>query len=198
MGDFKVSIFLFLFIFVACGRTSQTEIKVFKFNIDSNAEEKTKVQALIKEYNLKMGFTALTEVLPGETPNSSIVILPGLTVKNPGKVGFGKWTADIQSKGLCNWCAPTDQETDYSMHIELDKEFFDRRMNSKDPADQTELTTLFFHEIGHGLTMDHLPSRNSVMFAEITCLNRAISDCGKDFSGYLTMARRFFSIAGNL
>ena len=188
----------FLAILVSCGKTSQTEVKVFKFNIQSNPNEKSKIQALMRDYNLKMGFTALSEAQPGEDANSEIVISKGLTLRNPGKVGFGSWTADTQSKGACSLCVPTDKETDYSMHTQFDAEFFDKRMNSKDPADQTELSTLFMHEIGHGLTMDHSARKDSVMYSEISCLDRSSATCGKDIGMYLETARHFFSSTGNL
>ena len=70
------------------------------------------------------------------------------------------------------------------MRLELDKEYVTSRLGGNE-AKRYELMKLFFHEIGHGLQMDHDPDPKAVMYYDISG--------NKDFDKYFEGVRAYFA-----
>ena len=81
--------------------------------------------------------------------------------------------------------AEAKQTITYSMRLEFDEHYFLSRLGNRDPKILNEKYKLFFHEVGHGLQMGHVPGTRDVMYYDISG--------DKDFKPFFQRASRYLS-----
>ena len=156
----------------ACGSSTvvHKSVKNFRLSLDPRYKqlEPTFVE-LIDSFNHHAGFTALRLVDAPDKANSTIVITNGLTDAFH-KVGFGQWIIETQeNKSVTAQGAPLVTKIDhYEMRIEFDQSFVGNlALHEGDSSSRYELEKLFFHEVGHGMQMEHSKDESDVMFENI-------------------------------
>jgi len=205
----------FITVFFSCGKTDESKVKQFRLAVFSADKSYNRVfTTLVNKYNESAGFRALEFSESTAGANSEIHVVEGLAERNPGKVGFGQWLTDTESRANCLICPPTSKNTSYAMRVEFDAKYIRDRIQ-KIPMDQVfstngkldgvdnsakvaylELFNLFTHETGHGLTMDHTPDSDSrnIMYAYVGCKDQSDTvACGKDYTNYFQRVRNFFN-----
>lgn len=174
---------------VSCGQNvDESYSKEYVLAVE-NADSETNSQffQLVAEFNEKTGSDVLRFTNNPAEANSMITMVEGLQATD-GKVGWGQWvsttTEDQKVDGLK---LNVDREVAYSMRLQFDLNYFKTRMGENMTEEKHYgLQKLFFHEVGHGLQMDHHPDQSNVMYYEISGK--------KDFDLYFEDVRNFFGL----
>lgn len=172
----------------SCGSAvKKNEVKDFRLYLaksNRSAEHRAIFQQLVDWYNTKAGVQALTYANVGEVSNSAIVVTQGLEARDK-KVGWGQSITETTTDSGALMPGDVVEETvRYFMRVEFDADFLER--HTKDGVADSEMETLFAHEVGHGLLMEHDKDARSVMY-ETVGENR-------DFDGYFKRVRAFFNL----
>lgn len=169
----------------ACGsKVNSTVIKEYRVALASQDQSfKPLIKALVDDYNTKVGFSAMEFVDSVDQSNSRILVVEGLENRD-GKVGWGQWLSDTESKGLDAPGSTIDKTTRYSFQAEFDADFFRDNSKISNGLLPTEILKLFAHEVGHGFQLDHHPDKRNVMYYDITG--------DKDFSTYWRSIHAYF------
>ena len=177
------SLMLLSTIFVlGCGTGYDTE-KIKSYRIAVTNADSTLIRdfrSLIQDYNRLAKLTVLEFVANPAEANSVIVVTEGLQ-KRDGKVGWGQWISEIRAENpLTKLPGEKAKRTiAYSMRVEFDAEYMRRN-------DLYGKQKLFFHEVGHGLEMDHNPTDAAdVMYPDVVG--------EKDFDQYFNRVRQYLS-----
>ena len=176
----------------SCGSKTETiKVKDYRlYLVDRVLSLETEFKRLITAFNREAKLQVLMYEPKPEDANSAIVVTKGLKDKTDGKVGLGQWIAQTDlSRTLSFSNQNTQSETiRYSMRLEFDAEYFQTRIGNDDPVKRYEKQKLFFHEVGHGLEMDHEPedSRN-VMYPNVSG--------DKDFEAFFERVRAYMKDA---
>ena len=182
---------LFAISLSGCGPAyKEKDIKNFVLATPENDDKiKDLLSKLVSEFNSYAGFNALTFSYDTANSNSPVNIVVGLEDRT-NHIGETQSIVDTESDFELGSYVGVGQRPErrnyYSMHIDLDRDFIEKRIDNNDQASHYDLQKLFFHEVGHGLTMDHVPSKSDVMYASI--------DGNKDFAGFFRRVRAFFGI----
>ena len=147
---------------------------------------KDEFRRLVKEFNTLAGMDYLRFTEDATVADSQIILTKGLQATD-GKVGWGQWITQTQDSNKFSGASMrVNRRIDYAMRLEFDEDFIEsRRAAAAGSTGHYELQKLFFHEVGHGLTMVHLPDRSNVMYYEISG--------SKDFDLYFRDVEHFFS-----
>ena len=183
---FFPGLLFFSFLLQSCGTSyNEKEIKNYRFyGVEMSSEITKELKLLVGIFNQKVGLTVLTWVNDPVDANSSIIVVSGLDDPE-GYIGFGQMLSETEQDNPMNSPFSTPQRTTtYSMRIELDKEYLEARLDGT-VQNRYELKKLFFHEIGHGLEMDHDPDQNAVMFKDVSGQ--------KDFDTYFKNVRAYLA-----
>jgi hypothetical protein len=190
----SLSRLLLLFISVqlttACGAgTSTVEIHEYSMAVLGNDQEvKWEFQKLIAEFNAFAGLEVIEYVDNANQANSVVFLTKNLKVDSPenNKIGYGQWLAEIQEE---QWYSKPGQERQrvvrYAMKIELDDDYIRSRMTTETTISKKEKQVLFFHEIGHGLEMDHHEDRVDIMYKDVAA--------NRDFDSYFERVRQYMT-----
>lgn len=174
----------------SCGTSyHEEEIKDYTLATDSHDPViKDELARLTKDFNDSAGFEAIKFSYDISHANSIITITKGLDSRD-GNLGYGQWIAEIDEESSATRVTGGRQPhrtTVYSMKIEFDEDYLVSHLNPTTPAEKDELRTLYFHEVGHGLQMNHDPEVSSVMYKYISGT--------KDFASFFGRVRQYFGI----
>lgn len=178
-------ILLVLFVpsfLLACGTDYKTEkVKFYRFAVASrDANMQREFRSLIDEYNRMVGTQILKYTDDPSHANSVIIITEGLQSRD-GKVGWGQWMSESRAENPLGKMPgeKVKRTITYSMRVEFDADYMRR-------SDTYAKQKLFFHEVGHGLEMDHNPDNiEDVMFPDVAGT--------KDFSRYFQQVRNYIA-----
>jgi hypothetical protein len=157
---------------LSCGSTSRVEkFKNYRLSlVETNATLEPEFRKLIKDFNKLAGSEVLIYAPSIQEANSAIVITSGLKAQTDGKIGLGQWLAESQTTdpGFDFGASVSKQKIYYSMRLEFDKEYFMTRLEVTE-SNEYDKQKLFFHEVGHGLEMDHnYKDVGDLMYPDIT------------------------------
>jgi len=167
----SATLVLFLsLVAVGCGSSYQTtKIKNYTLSVVNNDPRlKAEFKDLIEDFNRFTGSDVLTYVENPELANSAIILTKGLKQRD-GKVGWGQWLSETKSDNPVATPGNKPKRTvSYSMRLEFDLDYYTSRLKNGE-KETIEKQKLFFHEVGHGLEMDHISSSESnVMYPDIS------------------------------
>ena len=172
----------------SCGSPSDVEKrKDYRLALVSDQPDlKTEFRRLIQDFNELAGVNALTYVDNPAAANSAIVVTKGLHDRD-GKVGWGQWLSESEQEA--ELFGGGKRTVTYSMRLEFDEDYLRRRIAS----DETEKMRydkqkLFFHEVGHGMLLDHDDNPRSLMYYDISG--------EKDFTVFFDYVRSFMEDRG--
>lgn len=187
-------VWLFILIFSmntlgACKSISVKRHKDFRLFLDNSAGSSYHklFGQLVADFNASIGFQGLKLVQERSEANSLIVLTPGLKLRDE-KLGWGQWMTEevVQYQGpVVLHMGSQNKDVFYSMRVEFDQNYIGEKMYSIDPSDQQKIRTLWCHEIGHGLQMNHVSEQTDVMY-------EYVDGDQKDFAKYFTEAKNFF------
>jgi len=184
------SILFLLNILVACGSRTET-IEVHDYTmavIDDDPEVKWEFENLINEFNSYAGLNVIQYVDHADQANSVVFLTKDLKINSDqdNKIGYGQWLAEIEEE---KWYSKPGQDRQriirYAMRIELDEDYIRSRMDGDTIKAKKEKQVLFFHEVGHGLEMDHVQDRNDIMYEEVA-QNRDYGNFFERVRNYMT------------
>jgi hypothetical protein len=170
-------------LLAACGNSYQTtEIKQYKLTLVSGDPTLVpELKKLVADYNQQAGIHVLDYVDDPSEANSAIVITQGLRAQTGDKVGLGQWLSETKTDSPLSTLpgAPVKRTVTYTMRVEFDHDY----MTSSTHYDNQKL---FFHEVGHGLQMDHISTDISeVMYPDVGGT--------KNFAPYLQRVRAYMA-----
>lgn len=159
----------------ACG-TSYKTTKVKRYTLAVVNEDQTlkeEFRDLIDDFNRFSGIEILHYVHEADQANSAIILTKGLKERD-GKVGWGQWLSETKSDNPVTTPGNKPKRTvTYSMRLEFDLDYYTSRLGIDDEKETIEKQKLFFHEVGHGLEMDHVgDNRSDVMYPDISGTKR--------------------------
>lgn len=174
----------------ACGSSSYETVKIKEYRIAvTNNDEafREEFRRLVDDFNSWAGQTVLTfEDRPADA-NSSITITEGLKSKTKDNVGLGQWLSETRTDSqFSSPGSSPKREIRYSMRLEFDADYIRANIGHKDRQKIVENQKLFFHEVGHGLEMNHLDdSSRNVMHKNV--------DGEKDFEPFFAKVRNYMA-----
>lgn len=178
---------LLMFLSIGCGSKVETvKVKNYKMAlVERVLSLETEFMQLIRDFNKAARLNVLTYEKDLAQANSPIIVTKGLKTKTGGKIGLGQWVAQTESSSSFALTSQSSrQETTYfSMRVEFDADYLQARLGSSDPVKQYEKQKLFFHEVGHGLEMDHVKDPRDVMYDDV--------DGEKDFEAFFDRVRAY-------
>jgi hypothetical protein len=182
----------FVSCLAACGGSYQT-VKVKSYTLSLAQGDRVFVDTfkqLVAEFNKEVGQPVLTYVDDPSAANSPIILTKGLESSTDGKVGLGQWISESRADNPFTTMPGQrlGRTVTYSMRIEFDWDFFDQRRGATSSND-TDKRKLFFHEVGHGLEMNHVTDPGDVMYPDIAG--------DKDFNTYLQRVRTYMADTGS-
>jgi len=145
-------------------------------------------QALVNDFNAAAGSTVLTFETDASQANCSIAVVKGLVTENAdglgtGKVGLGQWVTQTKADSPM-LTVPGEHPTEtvyYSMNVQFDQDYLSN-------SDHYGLQKLFYHEVGHGLELEHdTKNIHSVMYPDV-----GVGDT-KDFDSYFAYVRNYIA-----
>lgn len=162
---------LVCWVLSACGASFETtEIRDYRLAVLSDDPAmQTEFRNLISEFNHQADRHVLTYVDDPSDANSAIIVTPGLELRD-GKVGWGQWLSEAKEDNPV-FHAPGSKpkrRVEYSMRLEFDEEYIRTRMQSSTWNQVVEKQKLFFHEVGHGLEMNHHNLKGDIMYHDIS------------------------------
>ncbi len=166
--------------------------------IDGTTDRRTIEAAFRKQvdhFNASAGFTALEFTTDPGAINSPLEITAGLQNSDVAcgqnhHVACGQWiTTEVSPPNYGPVNGRPVRTRTYTMHLNMDEEYVRTNLTPNDAKADLNLFTLFCHEVGHGLTMDHDPEMSSVMYPTL--------EGTKDFDGFFRRVRSFFGIREN-
>ncbi len=183
-------LFVLAILLPACGNAAYdtTKVKSYKVAIlEQPADVQAEFQKLITEFNAFTGFEVLEYAATPDAANSSVTLTPGLREKTGGKVGLGQWLSETKSDSPVTMPGNhPKRQIRYSMRLEFDATYILDNLGHKDRQKIVENQKLFFHEVGHGLEMNHDDSStHNVMHSNI--------DGDKDFEPFFTKVRNYMN-----
>lgn len=173
----------------ACGASYDTEkVKDYRMAVLSDDPKvKAEFANLIEDFNEHAKMRVLTYVADAKDANSAIILTQGLQQRD-GKVGWGQWMSNTDSDNpvVTMPGQKAKRTVEFSMRVEFDADYIKSRMVNEDAKKLTEKQKLFFHEVGHGLEMDHNEKdKSDLMFPDISG--------EKDFERFFSGVRRYMS-----
>lgn len=174
----------------ACGNASYETTKIKSYSLailDQPAAVQVEFQRLIREFNAYAGLEVLTYASSPADANSSVTLTVGLREKTGGKVGLGQMLSQTKSDSPVSMPGShPKQEIRYSMRLEFDAAYVNGNLGHKDQQKIVDNQKLFFHEVGHGLEMNHDDSSTrNVMHSNI--------DGEKDFEPFFVKVRNYMN-----
>lgn len=167
----------------ACGTPSYDTVKIKQYKLSLAQGDSSLVpelKQLVTDYNTQAGVHVLDYVDNAADANSAIIITAGLQSATDGKVGLGQWMSETEVDSPISAIGGKGKRTiTYSMRIEFDQNY----MKTKTHYDNQKL---FFHEVGHGLEMDHIQNdQTEVMYPDV--------DGDKNFPRYFQRVQAYMS-----
>jgi hypothetical protein len=121
---------------------------------------RNRISELIQSFNVEVGEQLLTFVSDPKRATSPIRLVAGLE-EMTGKLGFGAQLFKPERRGV------TFRRT-ATFRIDLDKEYvLQRAPGPEGTIGHDDLRLLIFHEIGHGLGLDHTRDPEDVMYPDL-------------------------------
>lgn len=181
----------------ACGSNYETtKVKEYKLAlVQGESYFKDEFRALVQAFNARAGMNVLSFVDSADDANSSIILTKGLKASSPNnEVGFGQWLSESKSDNpFTTTPGRSPQRTvTYSMRLQFDWDYFNDARGNEDPKDVYKKQKLFFHEVGHGLEMDHDEGEeHSVMYPDVGKGDQ------KDFGSFFERVRSYMNDTGD-
>jgi hypothetical protein len=172
---------------VSCGSKVET-VKVKNYRmalVERVLSFETEFMQLVRDFNQAARLNVLAYEKDLAQANSPIVVTKGLKAKTGGKIGLGQWIAQTDSSTSFALASQSSRQdtTYFSMRLEFDADYIQSRLGTGDPVKQFEKQKLFFHEVGHGLEMDHVKDPRDVMYEDV--------DGEKDFEAFFNRVRTY-------
>lgn len=159
----------------ACGTSYKTtRVKQYTLAVVNDDDAlKEEFRDMIDAFNRFSGRKILNYVHNASEANSAIILTKGLKERD-GKVGWGQWLSETKSDGPISSPGSQPKRTvSYSMRLEFDLDYYTSRLSSNGEKETIEKQKLFFHEVGHGLEMDHITNDTAdVMYPDISGTKR--------------------------
>jgi hypothetical protein len=148
---------------VACGGSYDTEhVKDYRLAVVEGTDaDREELQRLIIDFNDKAGMQVLNYVTAADDANSAVLFVNGLEAKTKAttgeaRIGQAQWFMETASENPMSSMGRNPKRTvTYTMRIELDAEYMRSRQGWDDDKHTYDKQKLFFHEVGHGLELDH-------------------------------------------
>lgn len=170
------------------------EVKDYVLRIENGSPEiNAEFRRLIADFNSRACIVALRLTDDPEEANSTIT-LKDIEDSEKDKIGYGQWKVRTSyADGLSdNYNVESYMTKHYSMNLEFDIKYVTARMGSEKPQDREDMQVLSFHEIGHGLQMDHENNPFSIMYPTVGG-KKDLASSGNFFS----RVRAFFDVTNN-
>lgn len=172
----------------ACGSSYQT-VKVKEYRlalVQGDPVYKDEFRSLAADFNAYAQMHVLDFEDTGANANSAIIMTQGLESETDGKVGLGQWLSESTSDSPFTSPGSHPKRTVYySMRLEFDVDYFHERLGAG-AQNRYEKQKLFFHEVGHGLEMDHVQDDpTDVMYPDISG--------DKNFSTFFARVRAYMN-----
>ncbi len=188
----------------ACGANYKTtKVKNYKLAlVQGDAYFKEDFRFLVQDFNERAGINVLEFVDSADDGNSPIIMTKGLKAKTPdNNVGFGQWLSESKSDNPMTTTRP-ERTVTYTMRLEFDWDYFNGTHGNSEPENVYKKEKLFFHEVGHGLEMEHnvadecraehtAEDEHNVMFCDVGKGDQ------KDFDSYFQRVRNYMSDLGD-
>ena len=186
-----LSVFIFILVFLsmsACS-TSYNIVKVKQYHLaitSGDSSFKSTFQTLVNDFNAAAGQQILFFEPDPANANCSIAVVKDLVHENAdglgtGKVGLGQWVTETKVDTPVI-AVPGEKSTEtvyYSMNVQFDQNYLST-------SSHYELQKLFYHEVGHGLELNHdTVNESSVMYPDV-----GVGD-PKDFNDYFAYVRKY-------
>ena len=188
---FAPTFFIFSLVtqLAACGSYDTTKVKDYRMHVVNGTPVQVQTfQRLISDFNTFAGETVLTYADLPENANSPIIVTSGLKEHSDrgDKVGYGQWlSASEQENPLSAIGRSPTRTVKFSMRVEFDAKYFEAHKADTDD-DIYARQKLFFHEIGHGLELEHDDvHKTNVMYPDI--------GGDKDFGGFFRYVRSYMA-----
>jgi hypothetical protein len=153
---------LLVFLTAGCGDFATQSIE-HNYLVHVRASEPAvhaQFEKLVKDFNQSVGQEILSYSRTESVSASLVKLIPGLE-SNTGKLGFGGRVVYTNTTAF-------KIKRSYSMQIELDRNYVEKRIPSiTGSKSYNEVRLLFFHEVGHGLGFSHAPSPSDVMYEDL-------------------------------
>ncbi len=182
---------LFLFAVLAfaasaCGRSYETvKVKHYRLAMTNGTPAmQDEFRRLTLEFNAYAQSEALEFVDDPAQANSSITMTKGLRAITGGKVGLGQWLSESVADSPLGFSGNPKRVVRFAMRLEFDEEYFSSRLNENgDEQKHIDKQKLFFHEVGHGLEMEHAADKQDVMYTDVSG--------NKDFPSFFDRVRTY-------
>lgn len=174
----------------ACGSDYKV-VKVKQYRLaltQGDASFKSTFESLINDFNTAAGSTVLTFENDAAKANCSIAVIKDLVKQNAdglgtGKVGLGQWVTQSKQDNPVV-IVPGEKPTEtilYSMNVQFDQDYLKN-------GTKYDLQKLFYHEVGHGLELDHNEAnQKDVMYPDV-----GVGDT-KDFDSYFKYVKSYMA-----
>lgn len=163
---------IFAPLLTSCGATYK-EVSVKDYRIFVQADDRVvreRVQSVILDFNQHAGFKALTICAREDESNSKIIVKSGIYNPHDRTLGWGQWIQETSTEHPEFLVAGEGTETiHHTLYAELDREYLTTRVTKPTAEGNREIQTLIYHELGHGLEMDHADhDKSSIMYPDVT------------------------------
>ncbi|MGE0173821.1 MAG: matrixin family metalloprotease [Oligoflexales bacterium] len=188
-----VSILVILLSMTACGGAAYREEKIKDYKLFFSVSDQALMndfERLVDQYNnaADLGFSPIELVYDQDDANSLATITKGLEQRQE-KIGFGQWktkTFEEPSVAQLDGSRPK-RIISYSMELEFDYDYIKQRSGAAaNSLEWKEVFTLFAHEVGHGLQMNHSQVLTDVMYPSID------GNVKYNYTSYFAKVRKFF------
>lgn len=192
----RILFFASLLPLAACGGSYETEhVKDYRLAVVSGTDaDREEIRSLIADFNDEAGIHVLTFVESADEANSAVLFVPGLESKTKAltgeaRIGQAQWFMETSSENPMSTMGRQPKRTvTYTMRIELDAEYMRERENVTDGDKVYDKKKLFYHEVGHGLELDHNKNDKSDLMYPST-------DGDKDMSRFFRYVRSYMADA---
>lgn len=150
----------------SCGSgTATSSVKKYRLTLVSGDTSLVpELKQLVTDYNNFAGMTVITYEDDPSQANSPIVITQGLQSTTDGYVGLGQWQSEAVTSSPFSTLPgqPQKQTVTYSMNLTFDHDYLAALNHYNNQK-------LFFHEVGHGLQMNHITTdATEVMYPDVS------------------------------
>jgi len=153
---------LLVFLASGCGDFATQSIE-HNYLVHVRASEPSvhaQFEKLVADFNQSVGQEILSYSRNETVAASLVKLIPGLE-SDTGKLGFGGRVVYTNTTAF-------KIKRSYSMQIELDRNYVEKRIPSiTGSKSYNEVRLLFFHEVGHGLGFSHAASPSDVMYEDL-------------------------------
>jgi hypothetical protein len=188
----RLALLFLVALLPACGSYETVKIKHYKLAVLSDDPAmKAEFAGLIDDFNDYAGMHVLSYVDSADDANSSIILTKGLESRavssgEGSKVGYGQWMSETRTDSPLQVGSRPKRTITFAMRVEFDLDYMKERMQGVTSAKTYDKQKLFFHEVGHGLELNHNEQDpTDLMYPEISGT--------KDFDRFFRYVRSYMA-----